>query len=126
MSDEKSRKLAATVHLDGEVYEAGTKVPADIAKRIDNPKAWGETPAPSGGAAKSKGGKATKETKATEEPAGDSDQLKPPSKVSGSAVKWRDYALAAVAAAGANIDIPEGSKRGDIIEALDGAGIRTE
>jgi hypothetical protein len=36
------RKLAAYVHVDGTVYGPGDDVPADVAKQITNPKAWGE------------------------------------------------------------------------------------
>jgi hypothetical protein len=49
------RKLASTVVLwDAEtqspiVYEAGTVPPDDVAKLIDNPKAWGESAAPAEG-----------------------------------------------------------------------------
>lgn len=37
-----SRKLATYVHIDGEVYGPDDKVPADVAKRITNPKAWAD------------------------------------------------------------------------------------
>lgn len=43
-----SKKLAATVHIDGTVYKAGTTVDADVAKKITNPKAWGESSASEG------------------------------------------------------------------------------
>lgn len=121
MGDGATRKLKATVHLDGEVYAAGTKVSAEVAARIDNPKAWGKDSTPSGGAPES-----NKQKAKDEKPAGDSDELNPPSKVAGSAAKWREYGIAAAAAAGLQIEIPEGAKRGEIIEALEGAKIRTE
>ena len=34
------KTLASTVHIDGTVYPAGSEPPADVAKRITNPKAW--------------------------------------------------------------------------------------
>ncbi|WP_345750106.1 hypothetical protein [Microbacterium rhizophilus] len=40
--------------------------------------------------------------------------------------EWRAYALAATAAAGLNIDIPEDATRDDIVEALESADIPTE
>lgn len=39
---------------------------------------------------------------------------------------WRAYAVSATAAAGLQLDIAADAKRGDIIEALKGAGIATE
>lgn len=43
-----SRELAANVYVDGVLYEAGSTPPKDVAEKITNPKAWGEssTPAP--------------------------------------------------------------------------------
>lgn len=42
-----SDKLAMNTTVDGETYEAGTVPPAAVAKKINNPKAWGlETKAP--------------------------------------------------------------------------------
>jgi hypothetical protein len=58
--------------------------------------------------------------------AGD-ELVPPPLNGAGSAAPaWRDYAIKAVAAAGLEIDIPEDAKRGDIVDALKSAGIRTE
>lgn len=37
-------KLAAYVDVDGVWYGPDSDVPADVAKRIDNPKAWAEAP----------------------------------------------------------------------------------
>lgn len=37
-----SKKLAVNVTVGGDTYAAGTEVPADVAKQITNPKAWGE------------------------------------------------------------------------------------
>jgi hypothetical protein len=34
-------ELTQHVYVDGQLYGPGSKVPADIAKRITNPKAWG-------------------------------------------------------------------------------------
>lgn len=135
----EGRVLASTVHVDGEIYAAGTEVPAAVAALITNPKAWGETPAEStsseaeksadsgtgGKSAKKSGGKKDKAPAASSASAADEGGLKPPSKVSGSAIAWRDYAIAAAAAGGLNIDVPEGTKRGEIIAALDAAGIST-
>ena len=39
-----SKKLAMNTTVEGETYEAGTVPPAEIAKKIDNAKAWGEEP----------------------------------------------------------------------------------
>lgn len=39
---------------------------------------------------------------------------------------WRDYATKATEAAGLSIEIPEDATRGDIVDALKSAGIRTE
>lgn len=33
-------RLAGFVHVDGVVYGPGDSVPADVARRITNPKAW--------------------------------------------------------------------------------------
>ena len=41
-----ARTLAAYVYVEGQVYGPGSDVPAEIAEKITNPKAWGETPAP--------------------------------------------------------------------------------
>lgn len=35
-----SKKLAAFVQVDGVVYGPDDSVPADVAKKITNPKAW--------------------------------------------------------------------------------------
>lgn len=37
------KALAANVYVDGEFYAAGSKPSAEVAKRITNPKAWGES-----------------------------------------------------------------------------------
>lgn len=42
------KKLAAYVYVDGALYGPASDVPADVAKRIDNPKAWGKSDAPEG------------------------------------------------------------------------------
>lgn len=36
------RRLRSYVHLDGKVYKPGEEVPAQVAERIPNPKAWEE------------------------------------------------------------------------------------
>lgn len=61
-------------------------------------------------------------------PAPSSDALTPPplNGAGSSATAWRDYALAATQARKLEIEIPEGSTRGDIIDALKSAGIPTE
>lgn len=38
------KKLAANVYVDGVLYTPDSDVPADVAKQITNPKAWGEEP----------------------------------------------------------------------------------
>lgn len=60
------------------------------------------------------------------EPAGQALQAPPKSGAGSGAEAWRDYATKAVAAAGLNIDIPADAGRGDIIDALNSAGIATE
>lgn len=35
-----ARKLRTYVHVDGQVYGPDSDVPAEVAKRITNPKAW--------------------------------------------------------------------------------------
>ena len=40
----KARELVTTVYVDGVAYGPGDDVPADVAERITNPKAWGEEP----------------------------------------------------------------------------------
>lgn len=47
--------LKVRVNVDGQWYEAGTGVPAEVAERITNPKVWLDTPA-SPGTAESGGG----------------------------------------------------------------------
>lgn len=39
-----SRTLAVHTTVDGVTYPAGSTPPADVAKQIDNPTAWGDTP----------------------------------------------------------------------------------
>ncbi|MEF2979099.1 hypothetical protein [Subtercola sp. YIM 133946] len=139
------RTLAAAVHLDGMVYPAGTSVPAEVAERITNPKAWGDEPTraessvkTAGKAPKSKGSGKKAEPKAapaapagapdaSDTASGETDLVAPPRVGAGSGTDaWRSYALAAVAKAGLNIDIPEGTKRDDIVAALEEAGISTK
>lgn len=149
------RKLAATVHVDGTVYLAGATVPADVAEQITNPKAWGpevataaddaQTPSePSTPASKPKGSRKGKAESKPSEPVapaaapadGDAsaesddegdDLTPPPLSGAGSGAKaWLDYAVAAVAKAGLNIEFPEDVKREDIVAALDEAGIATK
>jgi hypothetical protein len=38
------RKLATTVHVGGQVFEAGSTPPKEFADLITNPKAWGDEP----------------------------------------------------------------------------------
>lgn len=59
-------------------------------------------------------------------PAGQ-DLTPPPLNGAGSsAAAWREYALAAAKAKGLGIEIPEDANRGDIVDALKSAGVRTE
>lgn len=37
-----AKQLAANVYVDGELHEAGSTPPKEIADRITNPRAWGE------------------------------------------------------------------------------------
>lgn len=41
-----AKKLVAYVHVGGQVYGPGSDVPAEVAKQITNPKAWGDEPEP--------------------------------------------------------------------------------
>lgn len=41
-----SKQLAMNTTVEGETYAAGTVPPAEVAKKITNPKAWGEEPKP--------------------------------------------------------------------------------
>lgn len=43
-----ARKLAVNTTIAGTTYEAGSVPPADVAKLITNPKAWGGDPADAG------------------------------------------------------------------------------
>jgi hypothetical protein len=36
------RKVAAYVHVAGQVFAPGDEVPDDVAKKITNPAAWGD------------------------------------------------------------------------------------
>lgn len=42
------KKLVANVYVGGVLYTPESDVPADVAKEITNPKAWGEDPKPGG------------------------------------------------------------------------------
>lgn len=39
-----NRKLAVYVHVDGKQYGPDDTVPAEVAKKIDNPDVWAEEP----------------------------------------------------------------------------------
>ncbi len=39
-----AKKLAGFVTVNGTTYGPDDDLPADVAKQIDNPKAWGEQP----------------------------------------------------------------------------------
>lgn len=41
-----AKKLASNVYVDGVLYTPESDVPAEVAKQITNPKAWGESPEP--------------------------------------------------------------------------------
>ena len=43
MAAAKKKGLAAHVYINGEHYGPGDDVPAEVAKQITNPKAWGES-----------------------------------------------------------------------------------
>jgi hypothetical protein len=105
MSAAKQRVLATTVHVNGEVYEAGTSVPADVAELISNPKAWAdgvEAPAQD---------EASKSDQGKEK--ADSAPVEPPRSGPGSGDKaWVTYGEAI------GLDVSTG-KKADIIAALD-------
>jgi hypothetical protein len=133
------RKLAATVHVDGTVYPAGASVPAEVAQLITNRKAWGEfeTEADSTSAPESKPKSSSKPPKASSKPkepaapaapesTGDDELVPPPIAGAGSGTQaWLDYAVAATAKAGLNIEFPDDVRREDIVSALNDAGIST-
>jgi len=107
--------LVNTVHVtdengDNHIFSPGDSVPKWAKEKITNPKAWAESPTAATSAAPAdfplpipaKGGpKATAEA-------------------------WGAYAVQEIAARGLKIEIPADATRGDIIEALEGAGIPTE
>lgn len=47
----KGRRLVGFVHVDGQVYGPDSDVPAEVAKQITNPNAWGESEADAKGEA---------------------------------------------------------------------------
>lgn len=98
------RKLVSTVYVHEEdgtykVYGPDDDVPADVAKRINNPKAWGAS-----------------ET-ADESVSDDADESGlPPKGGQGSGVDaWLAYADAE------GIDVPEDASRDDVIAAVEAA-----
>jgi hypothetical protein len=142
-----------TVHdSDGASHTFGPDdaLPEWAESAITNPNVWAERPSasdagPAGDAGKSEAkpkakGKTAKAAPAKAGPAApapavntdgtgnDDDVLvAPPLAGAGSGAEaWRTYALAATARAGLNIEIPEGTKREDIVAALDEAGIATK
>ena len=46
------KKLAVYVHVDGVQYGPDEDVPAEVAKKIDNPDVWAEEPKASGKSSK--------------------------------------------------------------------------
>ncbi len=123
------------------------EVPEWAEKAITNPDLWDEppaTPEPEDKGNPEQEGEGTSTENASgenatpEAPAGDgenpevatdatedTEDLDIPSKVGGSTDAWRAYALAATAKAGLNVEIAEDAKRGEIIDALESAGIPT-
>lgn len=64
------KKLAANVYVDGVLYTPESDVPAEVAKRITNPKAWGDEPDVEG---ESVTRSPAKKTAAKKAPSGSSD-----------------------------------------------------
>lgn len=56
------RKLVTYVHVNGQVYGPDSDVPADVAERITNPKAWGEQEADKASSESEDSGSAAKKT----------------------------------------------------------------
>lgn len=97
------RKLATYVHVDGQVFGPDDNVPADVAEKITNPKAWAEAPAD---APADDGGTATTVSV-------------PPRSGKGSGVDaWTAYA----ATLDPPVDVAEGTSRDDVIAAIEAAG----
>ncbi|QJU54340.1 hypothetical protein SCB71_14435 [Herbiconiux sp. KACC 21604] len=124
-----------TVHDENGVAHTFTPddtVPGWAETAITNPNVWAEKPskAASSGKTKSKGKeKSEPKQEPAQEPTGseDGELVVPPMVGAGSSADaWKAYAVAAVAKAGQNIEFPEDAKRGDIIAALDEAGIQTK
>jgi hypothetical protein len=98
------RELIAHVHIDGVAYRPGQRVPAEVAGRITNPKAWSEP------------------ALAAEEPArqvssigGQEDApAEPPRSGKGSGMDaWVAYAQSL------GIEVPNGASRDDVIALVD-------
>lgn len=95
--------LAATVHVNGEVYAAGTTPPADVAELITNPKAWADKKS-----VDSSGDGGASATTITTPPAPGG---KPPMVGAGSGLDaWADYATSL------GIDVPEDAKKATVVE----------
>ena len=98
-------RLAGCVHLDGVAYSPDSDVPADVAARITNPKAWEggvlpEAPAPV---------------------AKESALPPPPKSGKGSGVdEWRTYAELV------GVEVAADAGRDDVVAAVESAGFATE
>ncbi len=131
-----SKKLVGSVLVanpaggDPLVLRAGDDVPEGIELGdhvLEPEKAPKTDKSPKGGAKKAE--KAAKSAKApASEPAPTGDELAvPPLTGAGSsAAAWRQYAIAATAKAGLQIEFADDAKRADIIAALQTASIPTE
>ncbi len=116
-------------------FAPGDKVPGWAKKIITNPNVWGEGDGDDSGddvttPPAAPAGPDAPATPAASDPAvGETTETLtvPPTTGAGSGTDvWRDYAVKATATAGLQLDIADDAKRGDIIEALKGAGIATE
>lgn len=123
----KKLNTFVTVHDDnGQAHTFGPsdKLPDWAKKSITNPNVWAD-----------KADDTSDESETAGEPGAGGDtgsqetsSLVPPplTGAGSSADAWRDYAGTAAEAAGLQIELDADAKRGDIVEALKAAGIRTE
>lgn len=94
-----AKKLVTYVNVDGQVYGPDDDVPADIAKEITNPKAWGEGSTDAAGTAASDG--------------------PPPRSGKGSGIDaWTAYA----ASFDPPVEVADDASRDDVIAAIEAAG----
>ena len=101
-------RLRTFVHVGGRAYGPGVDVPADVAAKITNPKAWdGDPPTPSQdhrGGGEGSGGSSSE------------GSVEPPRSGAGSTkAAWAEHAAAR------GVAVPDSASREDIIAAVDAA-----